>query len=85
MGLVAVAVDLACAAFGRLLGMDWLGTVPVFLAATVAQYVRGELLKRYVNPFLSAALVSFLEVYAVVVESGVEANCSCRFQSSLNK
>ena len=58
--VVAVAVGMACAAFGRLLGVDWLGTGPVFLAATVAQYVRCELLKRYVNLFLCAVLVSFL-------------------------
>jgi len=58
--VVAVAVGLACAAFGRLLGMDWSSTVPVFLAATFAQCLRRELLKRHVNPFLSAALVSFL-------------------------
>jgi len=31
--VMAVAVGLACAAFGRLLNVDWLGTGPVFLAA----------------------------------------------------
>jgi uncharacterized membrane protein YjjP (DUF1212 family) len=57
---IAVAVGLACAAFGRLLGVDWYGTGPVFLAATIAQYVRRKLLTRRVNVFLCTTLVSFL-------------------------
>ena len=58
--VVAVAVGIACAAFGRMLGLDWHGTGPVFLAAMVGQYVRGELLKSRMNAFLCTALVSFL-------------------------
>jgi uncharacterized membrane protein YjjP (DUF1212 family) len=58
--VVAVAVGIACAAFGCLLGLDWHGTGPVFLAAMVGQYVRGELLKSHMNAFLCTALVSFL-------------------------
>jgi|SRR5271157_6388614 len=58
--VIAVAVGLACAAFGRLLGVDWHGTGPVFLAATVAQYVRRQLLVRRVNVFLCTTLVSLL-------------------------
>ena len=58
--VMAVAVGLACAAFGRLLNVDWAGTGPVFLAATVGQFVRRELLARHVNVFICATLVSFL-------------------------
>ncbi len=58
--VMAVAVGLACAAFGRLLGLDWAGTGPVFLAATVGQFIRRELLARHVNVFICATLVSFL-------------------------
>ena len=58
--VMAVAVGLACAAFGRLLGVDWLGTGPVFLAAGIGQFVRRELLTRHVNVFICASLVSFL-------------------------
>ena len=58
--VMAVAVGLACAAFGRLLGVDWLGTGPVFLAAVIGQFVRRELLTRHVNVFICATLVSFL-------------------------
>jgi uncharacterized membrane protein YjjP (DUF1212 family) len=58
--VMAVAVGLACAAFGRLLNVDWAGTGPVFLAAAVGQFVRRELLARHVNVFICATLVSFL-------------------------
>ena len=58
--VMALAVGLACAAFGRLLKVDWLGTGPVFLAATLGQFVRRELLTRQVNVFICASLVSFL-------------------------
>ena len=58
--VMAVAVGLACAAFGRLLGVDWLGTGPVFLASAIGQFVRRELATRHVNVFIGATLVSFL-------------------------
>lgn len=57
--LTALAVGLACAAFGRLLEVDWWGTGPVFLAATLGQYVRRELATRHVNVFIAAAFVAF--------------------------
>ena len=53
-------MGLACAAFARLLGVDWPGTGPVFLASAMAQYVRHALLSRHVNAFLCAVPVSFL-------------------------
>jgi uncharacterized membrane protein YjjP (DUF1212 family) len=58
--VMAVAVGLACAAFGRLLKVDWLGTGPVFLAAAIGQFARRELLTRHTNVFICAAFVSFL-------------------------
>jgi len=58
--VMAVAVGLACAAFGRLLKVDWAGTGPVFLAATIGQFLRRELLTRHVNVFICASLVSFV-------------------------
>lgn len=58
--VMAVAVGLACAAFGRLLGADWLSTGPVFFAATLGQFIRRELLTHHVNVFIGATLVSFL-------------------------
>lgn len=58
--VMAVAVGLACAAFGRLLKTDWLGTGPVFVAAAIGQYVRRDLLERHVNVYICATIVSFL-------------------------
>jgi uncharacterized membrane protein YjjP (DUF1212 family) len=58
--VMAVAVGLACAAFGRLLKVDWLGTGPVFVAATIGQYVRRGLIERHVNVFICATIVAFL-------------------------
>lgn len=58
--VMAVAVGLACAAFGRLLQLDWAGIGPVFVAATVGQFIRRELLSRHVNHFICATLVAVL-------------------------
>lgn len=58
--VMAVAVGLACAAFGRLLGVDWPGIGPVFVASCIGQLVRRELLTRHVNVFICATLVSLL-------------------------
>ena len=57
---VALAVGLACAAFGRLLKVDWLGTLPVFLAAVIGQLARRKMLAHRVNHFICATLISFL-------------------------
>ena len=57
--VMAVAVGLACAAFGRLLKVDGLGTGPVFIASAVGQLIRRELLARHVNVFICATLVAF--------------------------
>lgn len=56
--VMAVAVGLACAAFGRLLNVDWVATGPIFLAATLGQLIRRELLTRHVNVFICVTLVS---------------------------
>src|ERR1043165_3514592 len=41
--LVALAVGVACAAFGRLLGVDWQGVGPIFASAALSQLARGRL------------------------------------------
>ncbi len=58
--LVAASVGVACAAFGRLLGVDWWGVGPIFAAAALGQMVRRQLALRNVNVFISATLVAFL-------------------------
>jgi uncharacterized membrane protein YjjP (DUF1212 family) len=57
--MVAISAGVACAAFGRLLDVDWYGTGAILLASTFAQWVRHQLLARRVNPFLCTAFISF--------------------------
>lgn len=57
---VAPATGLACAAFGRLLGVDWPAFLPVFVAGAVGQWTRAQLRDRRTNPCLTAALVAFV-------------------------
>lgn len=56
---VAVAVGLACAAFGRLLGVDWAAFVPVLVAGTAGQYARHLMRARGINPYVVAAVIAF--------------------------
>lgn len=57
---VAVAVGVACAAFGRLLGVDWVGVGPIFVATALGQMIRRQLGLLHVNAFITAAVVAFL-------------------------
>lgn len=56
--LVDLAVGMACASFGRLLGIDWAALGPVFLAAAVGQWLRRQSAVRQVNVFMAATLVA---------------------------
>jgi uncharacterized membrane protein YjjP (DUF1212 family) len=56
---VDLAVGLACASFGRLLGADWPAFGPIFAAAATGQFLRRQLLARQVNVFITATLVAF--------------------------
>jgi uncharacterized membrane protein YjjP (DUF1212 family) len=58
--LVAPATGLACAAFGRLLGVDWPAFVPVLIAGAVGQWIRAKLHARGTNPCLIAAVIAFI-------------------------
>jgi len=57
---VAVAVGVACAAFGRLLGVDWAGVAPILIASALGQMVRRQLALHQVNVFISATAVACL-------------------------
>jgi uncharacterized membrane protein YjjP (DUF1212 family) len=57
---VALAVGVACAAFGRLLGIDWAAFLPVFFAGTVGQYVRHMLRAQGINYYVIGAVIAFL-------------------------
>ncbi len=58
--LVAPATGLACAAFGRLLGVDWPAFLPILLAGGIGQWIRAKLLARRTNACLVAAFVAFV-------------------------
>ncbi|MCE1236969.1 MAG: threonine/serine exporter family protein [Hyphomicrobiales bacterium] len=58
--LVAFATGLACAAFGRLLGVDWAAFVPVLLAGALGQALRHRLLSRGANLFVAVGIVAFV-------------------------
>ena len=79
--LVAPATGLACAAFGRLLGVDWPAFLPVFLAGALGQWVRVKLRVRGTNACLIAAVVAF--VAGVVGGSGARAAGSASAEMAL--
>ena len=58
--LVALAVGMACAAFGRLLGIDWLAFGPVFVGGGLGQALRMFLHRRGVNTYVVAAAIAFV-------------------------
>lgn len=58
--LVAVSVGAACAAFGRLLGVDWVGLGPIFVSAALSQIARRQFALHSVNVFMATLVVAFL-------------------------
>jgi uncharacterized membrane protein YjjP (DUF1212 family) len=58
--VVAVAVGIACASFGQLLGIDWAATGPVLVAGIVGQYARHHMKVRGMNAYVVAAVIAFL-------------------------
>ena len=58
--LIAVAAGLACAAFGRLLGVDWPAFLPIAAAGAIGQAARHALKRRGANVFVAAAGVALL-------------------------
>jgi uncharacterized membrane protein YjjP (DUF1212 family) len=56
----AIAVGLACAAFGKLIGIDWPAFPAVFAAAAIGQIVRHRLVEWSINVFVVAVVVAFV-------------------------
>jgi len=56
--IAAIAVGIACAAFGQLLDGDWYGAGPIFIASTAGQYFRHTLLAHRVNVYLCVTVIS---------------------------
>ena len=67
--LIAVAVGIACAAFGRLMGASWFGVGPIFVAAALGQILRRKLALRHMNVFVSATLVAFVASFVCAITS----------------
>jgi len=57
--LVALSTGIACAAFGRLLGGDWLAFLPIVVGSSAGQWLRYLLSLRHYNVFIIAGMVSF--------------------------
>ncbi len=72
--LVVLLVGLACAAFSRLFGGDWVIFGVTFLAASLAAYTRQMLHRRQFNPLLVIAVTAFV--------AGIVASLSARLQLS---
>ncbi|MFV0524684.1 MAG: threonine/serine exporter family protein [Acidimicrobiales bacterium] len=58
--LGAVAVGIACAAFGRLLGVDWQAVLPILAGSAAGQWLRSSMVRRGVNVFVIATIVAFV-------------------------
>lgn len=54
------AAAIACAAFGRLLGVDWAGVAPILLASALGQTLRLFLAARGINHYVLTAAVAFV-------------------------
>jgi uncharacterized membrane protein YjjP (DUF1212 family) len=61
--VVCLSTGLACSAFGRLLGMDWVSLLPVLIASAVGQWIRHALSRRKQNVFITCGLVSFVSAF----------------------
>lgn len=58
--VIVLMVGLACAAFSRLFGADWVAFAAAFGAAVVAMLVRQTLLRHYFNPYLITFVCAFV-------------------------
>jgi uncharacterized membrane protein YjjP (DUF1212 family) len=65
--LVCLCTGLACSAFGRLLGADWLSFLPVLVASAVGQWIRRAMLVRRKNLFMTTGIVSFVSALLAAV------------------
>lgn len=69
--LVAVATGAACAAFGRLLGIDWAAFVPVLVAGAAGQELRHRLLSAGNNVFVVVGIIAFVAATLGGIGAGV--------------
>lgn len=79
--MVILAAGLACAAFSRLFGGDWLAFAITWIAASIAVFVRQELNKRHFNHLLVTITVAFSA--GVLAGTGALLNISGTPQAAL--
>lgn len=58
--LVCLCTGIACGAFGRLLGADWVSFLPTVVATAIGQWIRHTLFHNGHNIFVTAVVVSFV-------------------------
>jgi len=58
--VVVLMIGLGCAAFSRLFSGDWPVFAVTFVAASIAQFVRQELQRRYFNSLIIVVVTSFV-------------------------
>jgi len=58
--VTSIAAGIACAAFGRLLDVDWSAIGPIFGASLLSQLVRRQLAHWRINAFLAVTIVAFI-------------------------
>ncbi|HKJ30683.1 MAG TPA: threonine/serine exporter family protein [Balneolales bacterium] len=58
--LIVIMIGLACAAFSRLFGGDWIAFGITFTAASIAMFTRQVLQKHYFNPLLITLATAFI-------------------------
>jgi uncharacterized membrane protein YjjP (DUF1212 family) len=61
--LTCAATGLACAAFGRLLGMDWPSFLPVWAGAAIGQWIRVTMFARAFNLYFVVVTVAFSSAF----------------------
>jgi len=79
--LVCLCTGLACSAFGRLLGADWLAFFPVLVGSAAGQWIRRAMLVRKKNLFITTGVVSF--VSALLAGVGARLAGSSRLEIAM--
>ena len=79
--LVCLCTGLACSAFGRLLGADWLAFFPVLVGSAAVQWIRRAMLVRKKNLFITTGVVSF--VSALLAGVGARLAGSSRLEIAM--
>ena len=61
--LTVLAIGLACGAFCKLFGGDWVAFGATVVASGIALFVRQEIQKRYINLYMAVAISAFVATF----------------------